>query len=98
MRPFTKNFIKSIIILVFSATVDKRVEKGELPDQLNKLNEKDTESGFYWALAAPPPLLVIPSIPAIEQPNNELVVTSVAATGVSAAGTNTNVDTMNNDP
>ena len=51
-----------------------------------------------WALAAPPPLPVIPSIPAIEQPNNELVVTSVAATGVSAAGTNTNVDTMNNDP
>ena len=72
-RAFTKEQIKSIIILVFSATVYKSSKKGELLDQLNGLNQKDTESNMDRALAAPPPSPMIPSLPSIEKTDEATV-------------------------
>ena len=92
-RSFTMDHIKSIIILVFGATVDKFSKKVEFLDQLNGINQNDTESKMDRALAAPPPLPIIPSLPTIEQTDE-----APADSSVAAAGTNTNVDTMDEDP
>ena len=90
---FTKDHIKSIIILVLSATVDKSSNKGELLDQLNGINQKYTESKMDCSPAAPPPLPMIPSLPYIEQKDE-----APANTSVAASGENDNVDAMDEYP
>ena len=92
-RALTKDHIKSIIIPVFSATFDKSSKKGEFLDQLNGNNQKDMESKMDRAIFAPPPLPMIPSIPPIEQTGE-----APADASVAASGTNTNIDTMGEDP
>ena len=62
-------------------------------DKLNGLNQKDTESKMDRALAVPPPLLMIPSLPPIKRTDE-----APADASVEAAGTNANVDTMGEYP
>ena len=62
-------------------------------DQLNRINQKDTESNMNRALATPPPILMIPSLPTIERTDE-----APAYASVSDAGTNANFDTMDEDP
>ena len=62
-------------------------------DQLNRLNQKDTESNIYRTLYAPPPLPMIPSLPSIEQKDE-----APANTSVAASGENDNVDAMDEYP
>ena len=48
-RAFTKH-IKSIIIIVFNATVDKSTKKDGMLDQLKVLHQKDTDGRVEFIL------------------------------------------------
>ena len=92
-QAFTKDHIKSIIILVFRTTVDKFSKKGEFLDKFNGLNQKDTKTKMYFAVAEPPPLSMMPSLPPIERTDEAPEDSSVVA-----SGNNTNVDKIYKDP
>ena len=62
-------------------------------DQLNGINQKDTESNMYRVLAAPPPLPMIPLLPPIERTDE-----APADASVAAARTNANIDTIDEEP
>ena len=62
-------------------------------DQLNGINQKDTESNTYRVLAAPPPLPMIPLLPPIERTYE-----APADASVVAARTNANIDTIDEEP